>query len=193
MEKHPDLFVGVGCVDLKKPEKAEQKLVDIKSLAGDIIKSVRVATFNLTPPELEDYGISIGIAKLVDGLQSRTGKNILFENRTNFNSRLEAHIETNLYRITQEAINNAVKYAQANYILVTLSHSPALLSIVIDDDGIGFDVNEFATSQLPKKDGSGMGLSFMQERVSFISGRLFIRSIKGDGTRITINMPLANH
>jgi len=183
------LKFNLEAINLKKPEKAAQKLADVRLLAGDVIKSVRVATFNLTPPELGDYGINTGIAKLVEGLQVRTGKNILFENRTNFNNRLELHIETNLYRITQEALNNAIKYAQANYILVTLSHSNTLLSIVVDDDGIGFNKAEFAKNQPPKKDGSGMGLGFMQERVNFINGRLFIRSTEGEGTRITVNMP----
>ena len=110
-------------VNLNKPEKAKQKLADIKTLAGDLIKSVRVATFNLTPPELTDYGIGTGLAKLVEGLNKRTGKNILFNNRTNFQGRFDSSTETNLYRITQEAINNSIKYAQANFTLVTLSHS----------------------------------------------------------------------
>ncbi|MEM1124902.1 MAG: sensor histidine kinase, partial [Bacteroidota bacterium] len=186
------LKFNLEAVNLNKPEKASKKLADIKQLAGDIIKSVRVATFNLTPPELSDYGISTGIAKLVDGLQSRTGKNILFENRTHFNARLETHTETNLYRITQEAVNNAIKYAQANYVLVILSHSDSLLSIVIDDDGVGFDTDNFAEKATPRADGSGMGLAFMQERVGYIDGRLFIRSAEGDGTRVTVNMPLAS-
>ena len=173
-------------VNLNKPEKAKQKLADIKTLAGDLIKSVRVATFNLTPPELTDYGIGTGLAKLVEGLNKRTGKNILFNNRTNFQGRFDSSTETNLYRITQEAINNSIKYAQANFTLVTLSHSDDLLSIVIDDDGIGFDT----TAPFPKEDGSGMGLSFMEERVNFINGRLFVRSTAGEGTRITVNMPI---
>ena len=173
-------------VNLNKPEKAEQKLADIKTLAGDLIKSVRVATFNLTPPELTDYGIGTGLAKLAEGLNKRTGKNILFNNRTNFQGRFDSSTETNLYRITQEAINNSIKYAQANYTLVTLSHCDDLLSIIIDDDGIGFDT----ATPFPKEDGSGMGLSFMEERVNFINGRLFVRSTEGEGTRITVNMPI---
>ena len=177
-------------INLNKLDKAANKLADTKMLAGDIIKNVRIATFNLTPPELSDYGISTGLAKLVEGLNTRTGKNILFENRTNFADRFDASTETNLYRITQEAINNSIKYAVANYILVTLSHSENLLSIVIDDDGVGFDKEEQVTDTTSPLDGSGMGLSFMQERVKFINGRLFIRSELGKGTRITVNMPL---
>ena len=180
------LKFNLEAINLNKPEKAEKKLADIKDLAGDLIKHVRIATFNLTPPELSDYGISIGLAKLAEGLNKRTGKNILFENRTGFTGRFDSSTDTNLYRITQEAINNAIKYADATYILVTLSHSDSLLSIVIDDDGKGFDTEVLTV----KEDGSGMGLGFMQERVNFINGRLFVRSMIGEGTRITVNMPL---
>jgi len=187
------LKFNLEAINLNKPEKATIKLKDTKALAGDLIKSVRVATFNLTPPELSDYGISTGLAKLVTGLNSRTGRNIIFENRTNFNDRFESSIETNLYRITQEAINNAIKYAESNYILVTLSHSESLLSILIDDDGIGFDKEAVPVGSSLQENGSGMGLSFMQERVNFINGRLFVRSAIGEGTRITVNMPLGSH
>ena len=180
------LKFNIESINLDKPEKAAQKLIDIKALSGDLIKSVRVTTFNLIPPELTDYGIGTGLAKLAEGLYKRTGKNILFDNRTNFQRRFDSSTETNLYRITQEAINNSIKYAQANYTLITLSHSADLLSIVIDDDGVGFDTN----APFLKEDGSGMGLSFMQERVKFVNGRLFVRSNKGEGTRITVNMPL---
>jgi len=183
------LKFNLESINLDKPEKAGVKLADVKVLAGDIIKSVRVATFNLTPPELSDYGIGTGLAKLVEGLNNRTGKNILFDNRTGFQERFDSSTETNLYRITQEAINNAIKYAEANYILVTLSHSEELLSIVVDDDGIGFNTEvQFSGTPL-KEDGSGMGLSFMRERVKFINGRLFVQSSEGKGTRITVNMP----
>jgi len=183
------LKFNLESINLEKAEKAAAKLADVKVLAGDLIKSVRVATFNLTPPELSDYGIGTGLAKLVEGLNKRTDKNILFNNRTEFQARFDSSTETNLYRITQEAINNAIKYAQANYILVTLSHSEELLSIVIDDDGIGFNTEEQFLGTSLKEDGSGMGLSFMQERVKFINGRLFINSSPDRGTRITVNMP----
>lgn len=169
-------------------EESKQKLAEINELAAGLIRGVRIATFNLTPPELSDYGISPGLQKLASELSKLTGKKILFENRTQFSQRFDSITETNLYRITQEAVNNAIKYAESNYILITLSHSEEILSIVVDDDGQGFDIH----NPKPKiaDDGSGMGISFMRERVNFINGRLFIHSTSGQGTRITINMPL---
>ncbi|MEO0337808.1 MAG: type IV pili methyl-accepting chemotaxis transducer N-terminal domain-containing protein [Bacteroidota bacterium] len=195
-----DLHDGIGqmlvalkynlqAIDLKKPAKAEIKLKQINELAGGLIRGMRIATFNLTPPELTDYGIATALAKMAEELSKLSQQNILFQNRNNFNGRFTTTIETNLYRISQEAVNNAIKYAQSKYILITLSHSSDLLGIVIDDDGIGFDMDTLQETH-PSEEGTGMGISFMQERVHFINGRLYINAKKGQGTRITVNMPM---
>ncbi|MEM1328123.1 MAG: ATP-binding protein [Bacteroidota bacterium] len=181
------LRFNLQSINIQKQEKAEQKLSKVNEIATSLIRGVRIATFNLTPPELSDYGVAPALAKLAQELSKLTGERILFHNRTQFNKRFESIIETNLYRITQEAVNNAIKYANANYILVTLSHSNELLSILVEDDGAGFDTEEYRDR--PSEDGSGMGISFMKERIHFINGRLFIRSEPGEGTRITVNVP----
>jgi len=88
--------------------------------------------------------------------------------------------------VVQEAVNNELKYSDAGFIWITLSHSSEKLSIVIDDNGKGFDQKSI---DLRGAD-SGMGLFFMKERISYIDGRIFITSNKGEGTRITINIDL---
>lgn len=182
------LKFNLEAVSLKNLDRAKTKLEELKELATKLIRGVRIATFNLTPPELSDYGIATGLGKLATELSKLTGQNILFENRSDFNGRFDSIVETNLYRITQEAVNNAIKYAQSDYILITLTHSPSLLSIVVDDNGKGFEKE--TVQQKTADDGSGMGLAFMQERINYINGRLFIRSQPGEGTRITINIPM---
>jgi len=162
------------------------KVEILKALLGNLIKEVRTVTFNLTPPELIDFGIVPAISKLVEQLSNFTEKNIFFENKTDFKGRFDSLIETNLYRVVQEAVNNAIKYAESNYILISISHSDQLLSIVIDDDGKGFDAQKL----LKKNKEEGMGLFFMRERISYINGRIFINSSKNSGTRITININL---
>src|SRR5690606_20358385 len=96
----------------------------------------------------------------------------------------------NMYRVVQEAVNNAIKYARASYILVSIQRSESMVSIMVDDDGIGFETEKTKDSG-PREDDGGMGLFFMRERISYINGRLFIRSEKGKGTRVTINYPLS--
>jgi PAS domain S-box-containing protein len=181
------LKFSLESINLDDKEKAAQKIDYLKKLSLDIIKGVRTATFNLMPPELSDHGINSALAKLTQELSKLTGKNILFYNKTNFDQRLDSLIEINIYRLTQEAINNAIKYADSTHIIVQLSHSNSILSITIDDNGKGFDIN---AAEKKRNSESGMGLLFMKERIQYINGRVFINSIPGEGTRITFNIPI---
>lgn len=180
------LKFNIESINLSNKEKTAEKIEYIKSLASDLIKGVRTATFNLTPPELSDHGIFPALHKMTHELSKLTGKNILFENKTEENIRFNSLAETNIYRVVQEAVNNAIKYAEANYILVTINFNDNILSVVIDDDGKGFD--DSILGKVPKNTSEGgMGLFFMKERMNYINGRLFINSIPGKGTRVTIN------
>lgn len=181
------LKFSVESINVSNPVSAEKKINDLKIVFGQLIKDVRAVTFSLTPPELIHHGIVPALKKMTDEITKLSGKNVLFENKTNFEKRFDSLTETNLYRVTQEAINNALKYSKADYILVTASHTKDILSIVIDDNGVGFDVNVPKNSEK----GLGMGLFFMKERVHYVNGRLFINSVIGEGTRITINIPLS--
>lgn len=181
------LKFSLESINLDDKEKSAQKIEYLKKLSLDIIKGVRTATFNLMPPELSDHGIVSSIAKLTQELSKLTGKEILFYNKTDFNQRLDSLIEINIYRLTQEAINNAIKYAESSHIIVQLSHSETLLSVIVDDNGKGFDM---ASVDKKRNSESGMGLLFMKERIQYINGRVFFNSIPGEGTRITFNIPI---
>ena len=181
------LKFSLESIDLKDVEKTAQKIDYLKKLSLDIIKGVRTATFNLMPPELSDHGIVPSLMKLTQELSKLTGKEILFYNKSGFDQRLDSLYEINIYRLTQEAINNAIKYAESTHIIVQLSHSTSLLSIIIDDNGKGFDIP--AAEKLRNSE-SGMGMLFMKERIAYINGRVFFNSILGEGTRITFNVPL---
>jgi two-component system sensor histidine kinase DegS len=181
------LKFSLESINLDDKEKAIVKIEYLKKLSLDIIKGVRTATFNLMPPELSDHGINSALSKLTQELSKLTGKNILFYNKSDFNTRLDSLIEINIYRLTQEAINNAIKYAESTHIIVQLSHSATLLSIIIDDNGKGFDVNAV---EKKRNSESGMGMLFMKERIQYINGRVFFNSIPNEGTRITFNIPI---
>lgn len=181
------LKFSLESINLEDKEKSAQKIEYLKKLSLDIIKGVRTATFNLMPPELTDHGIVSSLTKLTQELSKLTGKEILFYNKTDFDQRLDSLVEINIYRLTQEAINNALKYANSSHIVVQLSHRDALLSIIVDDNGQGFDL---ATVEKKRNSASGMGLVFMKERIQYINGRVFFSSIPGEGTRITFNIPI---
>ncbi|WP_341220142.1 type IV pili methyl-accepting chemotaxis transducer N-terminal domain-containing protein [Polaribacter atrinae] len=181
------LKYNLESINMNDIEKTTSKIEHLKELTTNIIKGVRTATFNLTPPELSDHGIVPAITKLTKELGRLTGKEIMFYNKTGFNDRLDSLVEINIYRITQEAINNAIKYADSSHILVSLSHSKNILSIVIDDDGQGFEPSK--VKKVKNGDG-GMGMTFMKERIKYIDGRLFLNSELGKGTRVTLNIPI---
>ena len=181
------LKYNLESIDISDIDKTAIKIEHLKELTSNIIKGVRTATFNLTPPELADYGVVPAITKLTKELSKLTGKHIELYNKTDFVDRLDSLAEINIYRIVQEAINNAIKYADSKHIVVSLSHSKDMLSIVIDDDGKGFDPSKVKNV---KNGEGGMGMTFMKERIKYIDGRLFLNSEKGKGTRVTLNIPL---
>jgi signal transduction histidine kinase len=181
------LKYNLESINIQDIKKTTSKIKHLKELTTNIIKGVRTATFNLTPPELSDHGIVPAITKLTQELGKLTGKEIVLFNKTDFSQRLDSLMEINIYRITQEAINNAIKYADSSHILVSLSHSKNILSIVIDDDGKGF---EPAKIMKIKNGDGGMGMTFMKERIKYINGRLFLNSELEKGTRVTLNIPI---
>ena len=181
------LKYNLESINIADIDKTAIKIEHLKELTTNIIKGVRTATFNLTPPELSDHGIVPAITKLTQELGRLTGKEIVFFNKTDFNIRLDSLTEINIYRIVQEAINNAIKYADSSHILVSLSHSKNMLSLVIDDDGKGFEPSK--VKKVKNGDG-GMGMTFMKERIKYIDGRLFLNSELGKGTRVTLNIPI---
>ncbi len=180
------LKFNIESINIENTATSIKKIENLKTLSKELIQGVRMATFNLMPPELTDHGIASALQTLTSQLAKLTSKNILFDNKTNFNKRFDSLTETNLYRIVQEAVNNAIKYANSNYILVSINHGKDILSITIDDDGLGFD-----TDKIKKNKTKGMGLFFMRERISYVEGRIFINSEQNKGTRITINLNLS--
>ena len=115
-------------------------------------------------------------------------KDIRFVQNQNSIVRFEPEVEINLYRIVQEALNNAIKYSEATMILVQITNSDQMMSIKIEDNGKGF-VKEQASGKNNDKLG-GNGFENMKERAKFINARVFIRSSYGAGTTITVNIPI---
>ncbi|AWW31408.1 histidine kinase [Echinicola strongylocentroti] len=171
-----------------KSDYEREKLKTSKDLLKNVIKEVRRISFNLTPSALSDYGIVAVLNKFCKEITKLSDLQVSFENQTGFLSRLEGKVENNLYRICQEAVNNAIKYAEANEVKITLSHNSQFLNVDISDDGKGFDVDKL--EEKGHLSASGHGLFNIRERANFINGQCTISSQKGKGTTISINIPL---
>jgi signal transduction histidine kinase len=92
-------------------------------------------------------------------------------------------ISTIVFRLFQEILNNIVRHAQANEIVITLAFASNVLTLSITDNGTGFDVAEIM------KQHKGMGLTNMQKRAAMIKGNTYIQSVPGTGTTVKITVP----
>lgn len=176
-----------GIKDVKTFQE-ENRLKVSKKLVADVIKEVRRVSFHLTPVALSDYGIPAVLHKFSEEMGKISKIPVVFENKTGFISRMEPKIENNIYRIVQEAVNNAVKYSEAEEIRISLSHNSKFLLLEIIDDGIGFDMQKLKEEGHFKA--SGHGIFNIRERVNFVNGQFELTTAPGEGTRMSIEIPL---
>jgi len=108
---------------------------------------------------------------------------LAFELAAEVAERLPAAVETALFRIVQEAVNNVLRHAQAQQVSVTLLRRADHVELRVVDDGQGFD------AQLPRS-GRHVGLWSMRERVEQLGGQFEVRSVPGQGTTLTAVVPL---
>jgi PAS domain S-box-containing protein len=151
-------------------------------LAEELDQSIDFLTSQLRPSTLDHLGLAVSLRDLVGGWAKRFGIRAEFE-ATTPDMRLADDVETNLYRIAQEALHNVVKHAQAHAVSVLLSRRDDQAMLTIEDDGRGF---ELAAPQ-----GAGFGLVSMRERATLVGGELEIDSTPGVGTSIFVRVPLA--
>lgn len=174
-------------VNIEEPQKASQKLSALKALVKDIILEVRRVSFYLTPGVLEDYGLASAVNNFVVNTRKYTTARLEFVNLTGFDKRLEPRKEINLYRIMQEAVNNAIKYSGAELITVSFSHEAKKLTILIQDNGKGFSPEEVWGGE---GESGGQGLYNMQERSMYADGRIKILSKSNEGTKVQLQIPI---
>ena len=154
---------------------------ELKKYFDQIIDEVRRISNNLMPSVLEVFSIPIAFRNLFSETEEHSGLHIHFEAKGDFDD-LDKKIKTYIYRLTQEALNNIVKHAEATEVTVSLTRSTDHLTLVIGDDGKGFSPENLG------KEG-GNGIHNMRERASLLQGRIEIRSAPSKGTTITLNVP----
>jgi len=166
----------------------KKRLQDGKSLMKSIIQEVRRVSFNLTPTSLDDFGLVPALKKFCDEINAVTKPQITFSDKTAFINRFNVRTERNLYRIVQESVNNALKYAKADEISVELWHTVTTLYIAVEDNGLGFDLEHLESSGYFGE--AGHGIFNMRERASYIGGDLSIETAPGKGTKVLLTLAL---
>jgi signal transduction histidine kinase len=163
--------------------ETKRQLAEAIQIVETLMNQVRQLAYQLRPPSLDSMPLSKALEALCSSFGQYADLRIDYSSDRNLPPipNLQA---TALYRLVQEGLNNAIKYAKATSVWVNLDYLDGEVSLSIEDDGQGFD---------PKKVGEGMGLLGLHERFSWLNGSLEVESAPGGGTRLYGYLPLANH
>ena len=161
--------------------KQEKSFDELQNLIQETIEATRTVSFNLAPSVLSDFGVVPAIRILTEQVAKMS--DFKFDFQALNVRRLPEGIEVCLYRITQEAIHNAVKYSKANLIRIELSDDEKFAKLLIIDNGEGFSIK----SRIKVLGGSG--LKNMQARAELLNGSFKIQSKIGKGTSIKVEIP----
>lgn len=187
------MLIGLDMLEEKVPASLQvvrRGLRQIKLLTEKTLDDLRRLSHDLRPSLLDDLGLLDALQWLVDYLGERCGWKIQLIVDADF-SRLSPEIETTLFRISQEALNNIKKHAGATQVSIRLSQKDEVVELEIQDNGRGFDPVSLSENSYPER--GGIGLLSMQERASAVGGQLFIDAEAGKGTtlRVVIPWPMA--
>ena len=163
-------------------ENAQEHLVHTNEIIDLTISEVRKISYNLMPTVLNDFGLTAALEKMADQLNDDRGLKINFLSQVDFD-RLPKDMEVGLYRIAQEAVNNAMKYSEANKVNINLDQTGSEVTLVVADDGKGFSKGSPVRNS---NNGSGKGLYNMHERAELINGKFILESEPGKGTIVKV-------
>lgn len=179
-----NILIRSEIVDLAFREgDAEQALKEIKSIRGNIrtsLQEVRRIIYDLRPMALDDLGLFPTIRKHVATMSEY--HNIMIDLKLlGDERRLDPAYEVAIFRLVQEALQNAIKHAQARTIKVVIEVLQNKITVSIKDDGIGFDTT--------KRNADSFGIVGMKERTEILKGTLTIESEPDKGTRVKFVIP----
>lgn len=179
-----------------KLQSIRSKCADDPVLAGEVDETQRYASridmdinylaWELRPTELDHLGLNDALASFVREWSNTYGIPAEFHAMIGPHGRLHPELETNLYRIVQEALNNILKHAEASSVSVLIDGRTEQISLIIEDDGHGFMPN---AGRRNGTGGKGLGLVGMRERTALLGGTLEIESTP-DGTTVFARVPI---
>jgi PAS domain S-box-containing protein len=164
------------------PKNISDRLKKTQQLTGETIARIRDVMADLRPPALDDYGLLAALRNYAQPYSARLGIPVLVDG-VDIQPRLAIAVETALFRIAQEALSNITKHAQARHIGITVSATDDSVTLVIADDGIGFDTGHIDPHQ------AAWGLRTMRERAQAIAAGFRLESSPGKGTRVIVELP----
>ena len=146
------------------------------------IEEIRRLSREMVTPQLKEKGLIASISKLVEDLKAANVMNVLFHHEEAVET-LSNGKKVALFRIVQEQVKNILKYSKARKLLINLAITEKKVSLLIEDDGIGFEASQ--TNR-------GIGLSNIYERTKFYDGEVSVKTAPGQGCRIIVKIPFDN-
>ncbi len=174
-----NLFAEAGreIVETGDIQSASHYFKRIGATTQQALKEMRLFLYELRPPDVVEEGLVDALQKRLDAVEKRSGieARLLLDGSLNFPD----EISDQFYRITQEALNNVLKHAQADEVTVYLRANDGIMGLEVVDNGRGFDLTEV-------RKGGGMGLKSMQDRSGQINGEFDIQTAPNQGTKISV-------
>ena len=168
---------------LSSREGLSSELAVINQQLARIDRDLDFFTWELRPPTLDDLGVAVALENFVREWSRNFSIPAKFHSHGLDSGRLSADIETTLYRISQEALNNVYKHADASEVSVLIERRDHEVILVVEDDGRGFD-------RMQARGGEhSLGLTGMSERASLVGGSVDIETLPGKGTSVFVKIP----
>jgi signal transduction histidine kinase len=178
--------IRVSLITQAKRANADvDSITESKKMLDDTIESVRRISRDLMPSTLEKFGLAQAVKEMCERFQSTAALPITYMEEGDLQP-ISKKRELMIFRIIQEIINNALKHAHATSISVAFSSDEKYLTVIVQDNGIGFDVEEHKND---KRLGKGLGLFNIENRARLVSADVEFHSAPQQGTRIVLNIP----
>jgi signal transduction histidine kinase len=159
----------------------------LRALTSKTLDAVHDLALRLRPSVLDDLGLVAALDRAVVDFHQRHGIPTTFETNLRSAPRLPGPLETALYRITQEALTNVARHADAHAVSLLLEARRTAVTLIVEDDGCGFDAPQALGAA---RDERNLGLVGMRERATLLGGQLTIESAPGTGTTVYVEIPL---
>jgi two-component system sensor histidine kinase UhpB len=165
-------------------EEVRARLESLEASARKLDREVEFLVWKLRPTALDDHGLRAALERHARNWSETYGVRCEVHVRGLGQERLAPEVETTLYRIAQEALNNVAKNARATHVGVVLARDDRLVSLIVEDDGVGFEVEKAREGEK-----GGFGLVGMRERAALVGGTVKIESRPGGGTTVFARIP----
>jgi len=177
------LGIEIGNIERLKtadPQEFREHVVEAKKLTQQTLRTVRDLAMGLRPSMLDDSGLVPALRWQIKEFSKRTGVPVTLQLDGALSDPGES-ISTCVYRVVQEALTNCARHARAHNIRIALHGKTDMVSLAIQDDGVGFD---------PARETTGIGIMGIEERVRDLGGKLTITSGRQRGTLLLAQIPL---